>query len=487
MNRWFLVVVVLSWICLPGNTRAQEVIYSPYEKFELRNGTFSVVGKINDKVYTYRSAGDQYFLDVFDDSMNRTATVILDFFPRKIHDARFVTTSDRILVLYQAAEGSKVHQYVALLDETGRLVKRPVVLASVGAGVFGQRKDYFSSVVSEDRRTVVSYHVGTKGDELSFSGTWLDHEGNIIRKAQATYKADNAIGAGEALLDNSGNFYITAYTPIGSRGYADQLWLLALDREATGFRPVEFQLDGKYATGSYMKCDNQRNRVYIGGFYSEKKTGNYDGVLFGYYDPATGSMHNARLIAFDDRLRQATGERNQKKAFNDYQVRHLIVKHDGGFVLIAEGYFMTSRNTGYAPGWGYYSMYAYGPFTTPAVREYHYNDIMVLSYDVEGNREWQSFVRKDQYSQEDGGLFSSFALLNTGGALGFLFNDYHASRSRIQLASVDGEGKISMRSLAAGSQDDPDWLPRAGKQVAAREMVIPCLRKRQLCFAKIIF
>ena len=102
-------------------------------------------------------------------------------------------------------------------------------------------------------------------------------------------------------------------------------------------------------------------------------------------------------------------------------------------------------------------------------------------------REWQTFVRKNQYSQEDGGLFSSFAFMNTGGTLGFLFNDYNTNRSKIQLASVDGSGKLNMRSLAAGTADDPDWLPRSGKQIAAREVVIPCLRKRQICFAKIVF
>jgi hypothetical protein len=41
--------------------------------------------------------------------------------------------------------------------------------------------------------------------------------------------------------------------------------------------------------------------------------------------------------------------------------------------------------------------------------------------------------------------------------------------------------------MAAGRNDDPDWLPRSGKQVSAREIVIPCLRKRQICFAKVVF
>jgi hypothetical protein len=76
--------------------------------------------------------------------------------------------------------------------------------------------------------------------------------------------------------------------------------------------------------------------------------------------------------------------------------------------------------------------------------------------------------------------------MNTGGGLGFLFNDFDARRSRIQLSSVSSEGKVNIGYMDAGAADDPDWLPRLGKQVDSREIVVPCLRKKQLCFAKIV-
>jgi hypothetical protein len=187
-------------------------------------------------------------------------------------------------------------------------------------------------------------------------------------------------------------------------------------------------------------------------------------------------------LTFDESLRNNTGERNKKLAFNDYMVRNMIVKNDGGFVLIAEDFFLTSRNS-YSPGFGYYSMYY--PSMSSSVREYHYNDILALSYDAEGQRQWKAFVRKEQYSQEDGGVFSSYAMMNTGGSLGFLFNDFNSSRSHIQLAVIDGDGHVSMKLLQPGQETD--WLPRYAKQVASREIVVPCFHKREICFAKIVF
>jgi hypothetical protein len=230
------------------------------------------------------------------------------------------------------------------------------------------------------------------------------------------------------------------------------------------------------------KIYGKRVAIYIGGFYSAKKNGSYEGVLYTYYNLKTGTYESTRLIPFDEGLINSTGERNKKLAFNDYMVRNLIVKNDGGFVLIAEDFFISSRNT-YSPGFGYYSFYY--PTMSSSVREYHYNDIMALSYDAEGQRQWKAFVRKDQYSQEDGGIFSSYALVNTGGTLGFLFNDFNSARSRIQLAVLDGDGKIAMQALSSG--EEADWLPRSAKQVASREIVVPCLHKRRICFAKIVF
>jgi hypothetical protein len=152
--------------------------------------------------------------------------------------------------------------------------------------------------------------------------------------------------------------------------------------------------------------------------------------------------------------------------------------------MISEEVFITSRST-YAPGFGYYSWYS--PNMSQNITEYHFNDILAMSYNAEGVRDWFSFVRKEQYSQEDGGRFSSYAFLNSGGSLGFLFNDYDTKQSKIQLATVDAEGLSNTMSFTAEGNENPDWLPKHGKQIGARELLIPCLRKKQICFAKVVF
>ncbi len=485
--RAILVAVLFS---LAGSyaAQAQRVLYSDYQPYDLRSGDFSVVGKAGGKLYTFRGGSDGFFLDAWSDSMTRLATVVLDFFPKRIYDCRFAVAGDKISVLYQGLDGRTVTQYAALLDGDGRLLKGPVKLDEARTSIFGASRSYFLVALSEDKRRVLVYNTDVDGRKLELKGILLDENLTVLRRPRAVFNASDDLAAGEAVVTNAGAIYLPAFTQTGGKDFADALWALRVPDSGTRFQATSLPLSGHYAGPPLVKADNVNGRLYVAGFYSDKRAGNYDGVLFSTLSTAENSLLTQKSTPFDDRLRTATGERSLRRAFNDFVVRQLVVKNDGGFVLAAEEYYLTTR-TGYTPGWGYYSFY-YSPFMMgggPQVREYHYNDVLVLSYNADGTLEWPAFVRKEQYSQEDGGIFSSYALLNTGGSLGFLFNDFNRSRSTIQLATVDADGKIDGRSFSPGGAEEPDWLPRSAKQVASRELVVPCLRRKQLCFAKVLF
>jgi hypothetical protein len=259
---------------------------------------------------------------------------------------------------------------------------------------------------------------------------------------------------------------------------------MTLSQGATKFGAKELPLSSKFATSGYLKVDNVNHRIYFGGFYSDKKNGNFDGIIYSVYDIAAGSFSTSKCIPFDHDLVNITGARRRNHEFDNYEVKQLIVKNDGGFVLVSEIHFVTSRSS-YLPGSAYTAYYGGGMGTV--IHEYHYNDIMALSYNKDGVRDWGAYIPKQQYSQEDGGAFSSYALLNSGGTLAFLFNDFNVANSRIQLATIGADGKTDIHSFTAEGNDNPDWIPRSGKQVAARVLIVPCFRKKEICFARVAF
>lgn len=463
---------------------AQAIRYTPFEKFDVRNGDYSVVGRVGDRIYTYRAGSDGYFLDVWNDSMIKKATVILDFFPERIYETRFIAYSDKIIVLFQGNERGRITQYAASLDALGRLQNKVVTIDEAKTGIWGASGTYFSSVVSEDKKFINVYATGVKGSSLRLRSILLNDSLKVVRRGETEWSGERSITLLPAMLDNQGRFMLPVTTSTGSRNYVDRIWLLALqDRR---LRAHEMLLNNHYASGLYFNVDNSSNCVYSGGFYASKKSGDFEGILFAQYTTDSGGYKQNRRIPFDEDLTQKVAARNARKAFNDFDTRQLIIRQDGGFVLIAEDYNMNLRSAGVAP-YGYYSTY-YSPFVgSQNLREFRYGDVVALSYNGQGQREWGSIIRKEQYSQEDAGMFSSYALINTGGSLGFLYNNYDSRRSRIVLAIMDEVGQLSSLNLDAGSAEDPDWLPRAGKQISAHELIVPCLRRRQICFAKVVF
>ena len=482
-QKWFTGILLLLLVS-SHSSQGQSVTYSAYDKFDYRSGDYSVVGMTGGLLYTYRSSDNSYFLDAYDDSMNKVATVVLDFFPDNIYQVKFTAYPDKIVVHYQALESNKVVQYAAQLDEKGRLKNKPIMLGSIKTGIFGATKTYFSSAISDNKKLIVVFNGETKGSSLEFDAKWLDDNLTIFNRSHTVFTADYALERGEVNLANDTTLLVAAYTTEGPDNYADQYWLLKQKPNEVKFTPLELPLESRYATGGYVRIDNANNRVYFGGFYSDRKNGSFNGILFATYELGSDRFKYAKFIAFDEQIKKAANSRRPEHAFDNYLVKQLIARNDGGFVMISEVHYITSR-TSYNPAMGYYSFY--NPYSSTVVREFHYNDIMALSYNADGQRDWSAFIPKEQYSQEDGGMFSSYTLLNSGGTLAFLFNDFNNVRSRIQLATVYGDGKTSMHSFAPEGNDNPDWLPRAGKQVSGRVMIVPCLRKKQLCFARVGF
>ena len=488
---FFLLLSICCFLGGIGQSHAQDIFYSKERKFSFQNGDFDVIGWSGDRLYTYRASKEGFFLDAYNDSMRLMATIALDFFPQKIYETKFINYDDQLTVLFQAVQSNYVVQYAVRLDSRARMVQKPVALDSVKTGWFGPSKSYYSSVVSNDKSHIMIYGLGTNKSDKSTGLTTilLDKQLNIVSKSTPAFDRNIDFVLGQAILGNDGTLYMSGYSESGSKGYGGEARIIKLPSGSNTFQTALLPLNNIFISGMYIKLDDNKNEIYAGAFYSDKKSGNIDGVVYALYNPAVDSVTIFKAIPFDDQLRNATDDRNKKKAFNEFEVKNIIVKNDGGFILVSESFYVATR-TSYGSGYGgFYSSY-YNP-TYPgmntSVREYIYGDVMVIDYDGNGERRWHNFIRKEQFSQEDGGLFSSYGMLNSGASLVFLYNDFTYSKSTLNLAAIDVNGKLQLKKLNAGSGNDGDWLPRSGKQTDATELVVPVLRKNNLSFVKLSF
>lgn len=119
-------------------------------------------------------------------------------------------------------------------------------------------------------------------------------------------------------------------------------------------------------------------------------------------------------------------ERQTKKAINklekgkdvgmyNYEMRDLIMRSDGGLILIAEQYrFYVTSYTSRGPN---------GTMTTTYTYHYVYNNIIVVNIEPDGTISWNVKIPKFQHSTDDGGFASSYLLMIDDENLYFIYND----------------------------------------------------------------
>ena len=198
----------------------------------------------------------------------------------------------------------------------------------------------------------------------------------------------------------------------------------------------------------------------------------------------------------------AKNEGSNKVALNDYFIRDVILKKDGGFILTAEDYYTQSRSSpwnrydylygypSFSPYYyNYYSPYSYGYygnryFNSNSQVRYYYNNVLILSLDSSGKLQWSNVIRKSQFDDASDNLLS-YALMLTGGQIHFLFNELERRQQLINDQSVTASGQVNrnppLRSLDRGYE----FMPRYGKQVSASQIIVPCIYRNYICFAKI--
>jgi len=174
------------------------------------------------------------------------------------------------------------------------------------------------------------------------------------------------------------------------------------------------KLDPKFISDVKMTIDTTGN-IICAGFYSNKSSNAIIGSFYLKIDKVTTQITSQGTMDFaQDFVSQFMSQRRAARGneLYNYILKHLVLRDDGGAVLVAEQYYEIMVQN-YDPT---SHMYTYTYY-------YYYNDIIVVSINPTGNIAWAQKIPKYQMSRNDGGYYSSFAFAVSGDKMYFMFND----------------------------------------------------------------
>ncbi|HTC00294.1 MAG TPA: hypothetical protein VK705_06395 [Ferruginibacter sp.] len=485
MIRQFFTISILFF--LPIISSSQVITYSDPVKDDGNTTGFDIVGKVSGNLLIFKNVASNFALSVYDDQMKVKETVPLDFLPEKTFNVNFIAYPDFIYLIYQYQKKKTVYCAAVKLDGNAKILGQPFDIDSTDIG--NRTNRIYRTIYSEDKQKIMFVKTQRQNENITITTLLLNDQLQLIKKTQQdlSYNDDKNV-YGNFSVDNDGDFLFTMSGRASGREYYNQLNIVTKPSLADSFAIHNIDLKGKYTDDLHVKIDNINKHYILNSFFYTEKRGNTQGIYADTWDKQTSSSLSNLFISIGDSIRVAIKKSgNKKEALNDFALKNIIVKKDGGYLLMAEDYYVQqSGGNGLSP-WGFgYSPFNPAGYNSIQTITYHYNNVFIISIDKNGNPEWNNIIFKDQSAYTNDNALS-FAIFNSGGEIHFLFNELEKrSQTTLSDKSITASGDININTAIKPLNDrDYEFLPRFGKQVGSKQIIIPCTYRNSICFVKI--
>jgi hypothetical protein len=502
----YKVHTIILLLVLPFAAWCQKISYSDYDQEDNRDINFEVIGKMNGNFLVYKNIRWRHKISIFGEDMKTKETVKLDFIPEKTFNVDFVIYPKSFYVIYQYQKRNILHCMAVKMDGNANKLAEPIELDTTQVSIMADNKIY-TTIYSEDRQKIMVFKIHKKNDHFNMITLLFDSSLNLLKKTRRELEYnDRRDNYDNFQLDNDGNFIFTKDTKNGNRDNSNLLSLAIQKPQEDSVVYHKIELNKNYIDEINLKIDNRNKTYLINSFYYKRNRGSIDGLFNYTWDKVNNTVAAQNFISVEDSLRNEVKTTGQLRfALDDFFIRQVFVKKDGGYLLTAEDYSTQTRGgLNSWNRWDYLNNYYYSPYSSSYYynpyynyyrpssyygnqsTRYYYANILVLSMDKQGRVEWSRVIHKDQFD-DDNENFLSFSTVNSGGEIHFLFNDDKNRNQIIANHSISPSGVVTRNATLKSQEKGYQFMPSLSKQVGATQLIIPCQYRGYICFAKVDF
>ena len=503
MRLCYLSIVCLALFTFPA--LGQKIVYSDPEKDDSRKMNFEIIGKVSGNFLVYKSNHGKSYIAVFNNDMAQIGKESHDYIPDdRMTSVGFFPYPDFAYMFYQYSKKNVVYCMATKIDANGKKVGELITIDTTHIGSSSNK--VYSALISEDKSKIMVFKINSKNkSKFILTTLLLDNRLNLQKRSRFLVPMEEYHDyLDEFNIDNDGDLVFTRFKRNSNNETIEGTDLMWKQAQSDTIQKITVDQQENLLDELHIKVDNANKRYFLSSFYYTDKRSNVEGLFFYMWDKNNQNVVMQEFQPISDELRkEARGESNSKMAFNDYFIKNVIVKKDGGFLINAESFYTTSRfrswnrwNYLYGPSGSYDYYSTYSPYyntywwrnrydNSQAVR-YHADNVTILSYDKTGKLQWSNVITKSQYDDE-GDDRISFQLVNTGGRLHYIFNMEEKRSLLLNDFTLAPDGQINHNPTLKHLDKGYEFLPRYGKQVSSNQIIIPCFFRNYICFAKLEF
>ncbi len=474
--------VVLLLLLFPFFLDAQTVTVS--EQLSLRNDqAYEVLGRLKDRFLLYRDrANNDYEIQAFTENLQMSWKKELEFDKKRTDVIEVIPNGDNFVLIYRFKEKGRVILKANKYD-AGASVIDSITIFNYGTRFYPPRVEVLES---EDRSKILLYGTErqSKIEAMCFDIELMQllwhHE---FSPDNMTFEVDYQ----QPMISNDGRmFYVLDRDNRKSSRDEHRFEIVSVDESTPKgeVRSFEVPMEEKLTFDVLFEFDNLNNNIVAGGLYSEKNRGRANGYFYLNIPVYNTDAYLLKFRAFDDKfVTDYTGKPvKNNKGIVETGVQELVLRRDGGIILIAEKNKHLERQMMSAGRGGYLGEDGRG-----YIVDYHYEDVIAISVHPNGTHHWQNILPKRQYSQDDSAAYSSFFLLKTPAALRLIFNDEIKQENTVSEYVLRGDGEYDRNSILSTDYQKMQLRFRDAIQLSANEMLIPSERRSRLRLVKVSY
>jgi hypothetical protein len=474
MKASFLLILTLFSLSL----NAQKVLVS--DELNLRNDlAYDILGELKGRVLLFRQRSEKFEIQAFDENMRSTWNKEIELERRFPGVIGTNTTRDSFTIFYHHKEKGNTLLRADQFDPSANK-RRSTLIKDYGYNFF---TPHFEMVRSEDRSKVLFYYY----ERNTFNVVVFDNHHHQVLWENALTFEDYTEGIDLLFMQvgNDGRMYMVIEKDnFYSRREKHHFDLITFGPGSTVVGRSGVFMGDKVTYDVMFSLDNRNQRLVAAGFYFEKNVERAEGYYF-VSIPVNNLLNpQVRYYPFDeDFVEDMSGkEARQNRGLTDLAIREIVLRKDGGILIIGE----ESRNSVRAGGGPTMSRLGGLDGLPRSTIDYYFNNIMLLSVHPNGEEHWKKTLYKKQYSQDDNAIYSSFFLFKTPQNVRLIFNDEIKFENTVSEYTVKGDGGNERHSLLSTELLKLRLRFRDALQIAADKVIVPSERRGQLRVAKIV-
>jgi hypothetical protein len=443
------------------------------EEVSLRNDNdYQIIGEYNGQTILYQEKKPDYFILGFDDTMQQTweKELELDRKQPKVLGVMRGDTSFTLLYRFRQKGHTviKAHEY-----DPGANLLDSATVADLGYLFYTPN---LQVIRSEDRSKLLVYYT-EKRDEFNLFVFDVDSLNTMWKRTLVIENADINREFDQILLKNDGRVIIVLdKNNFRSRREEHYYEIYEYGSNRKNDRKYIIPMTNYVTYDALFEVDNLNNSLVAAGLYSQKNSNRVVGYFYLNVPPGETQNHVLNFQEFDvEFVELILGKKvkKNKKGFEHVEVNELVLRRDGGALMIAERYRRQER------GRGANNRVFYDPYNR-FVTDHYIDEIIVISIHPTGETHWKNVLHKKQYSQDDDAVYSSFFLMKTPSNLRFLYNDEIKYENTVSEYVLRGDGHYDRNAMLSTEDLEIRLRFKDAIQVDGDRIIVPSERRNRL-------